>query len=762
MKLFLRRVCSGDTIALVVLALLPFLFWWQLWAPDPADRRVIPEGDFSSQYYPLQQFAARELLAGRLPVWNPHLNAGQPALADPQTGVFYPPNLLPNLVLALLGLEFTFEFLQAQVVFHFGLASVFTFLFVRRLARKAYAKPLATRAAGTVAALTFTYAGYLTSFPVQQITILETSVWLPLVLLLLDRALEHGSWKDAMLAAGALACAFLAGHPQTALYLVYATLAYAGVVIWSGGISLRASESIPSLQQRLGMLLGSLVVAGALSAVQLLPSLGFIAASTRAGLGFAEVAHGFSLPELTHLLYPGYFGGSPQYVGILPMVLAAAGLVVARPRRQVGLWAGVAVVTLLLALGGNTFLYSAAHLLAPGFSLVRNQERIVCLFSFAASVLAGLGTAGLVSPLPPKARRPYQVLLRWLRGAFLGLLGLTALWYYGSIAHRDAAGDPFAAVLRHHVLVLILVLGALGVLALRRRRRWMVHLALVLITLNLFSVNGRYNLNLPPEGGSYYPSSGIVDFLRARKQALPGPFRISSAGTLPGGASAASVYELEDITANTPLRFHAFERFEQAVDSWQRWQLLNVRYVLDRRDLEGPGLEPVYEEGEVRIYRMGDPLPRVWFAQQVLAVASEDAALAAIQSPAFDPKLQAVVQVESSAVEVSEGAGVAQVVEHVPGRLGIQAETLHGGLLVISQVWDAGWQAELNGERVPLLRTDFLLQGLTLPAGVHRVELTYQPSPLRWGSILSLGTLAVWLLTIVLVSRESFLAKRRF
>ncbi len=110
----MRRTCLADTATLALLALLPLLFWWQLWAPDPADRRTIPEGDFSSQYYPLQQFAARELIAGRLPAWNPYLNAGQPALADPQSGVFYPPNLLPNLVLALLDREYGFGLLQAR------------------------------------------------------------------------------------------------------------------------------------------------------------------------------------------------------------------------------------------------------------------------------------------------------------------------------------------------------------------------------------------------------------------------------------------------------------------------------------------------------------------------------------------------------------------------------------------------------------------------------------------------------------------------
>jgi hypothetical protein len=182
---------------------------------------------------------------------------------------------------------------------------------------------------------------------------------------------------------------------------------------------------------------------------------------------------------------------------------------------------------------------------------------------------------------------------------------------------------------------------------------------------------------------------------------------------------------------------------------------------LDNRVLDAPGLELVYEEGDVRTYRMGDPLPRVWFAQEVSTVTSEAAALAAMQSPGFDPTLQAVVQVEARAVELSEGAGVARVVERSPGWLAIRADTPQGGLLVISQTWDAGWRAEVDGEQVSLLRTDLLLQGLSLPAGTHRVELAYRPSPLRWGAILTLGTLALWLVLMVLVSRESFLAKGR-
>jgi hypothetical protein len=183
-----RRTWLSEAAIIAALMLLPLLFWWRLWAPDPADRAVIPEGDFTSQYYPLQLFAARELAAGRLPAWDPYLNAGQPGLADIQTGAYYPLNLLPNLVLALLGLPFGIGMLAWQVVVHFSLASLFTYLLIRHLARRAGARLAAARFAGAVAALSFTYAGYLTSFPVQQITILETAVWLPLVLFFLDRA----------------------------------------------------------------------------------------------------------------------------------------------------------------------------------------------------------------------------------------------------------------------------------------------------------------------------------------------------------------------------------------------------------------------------------------------------------------------------------------------------------------------------------------------------------------------------------------------
>ncbi len=750
-----RRAWLTEAAVVCVLVLLPLLFWWRLWAPDPADRAAIPEGDFTSQYYPLQFFAAQELAQGRLPAWDPYLNAGQPGVADIQTGTFYPLNLLPNLALALLGLPFSIGLLQAQVVLHFSLASLFTYLLVRHLARRAGARVAAARFAGAVAALTFTYGGYLTSFPVQQLTILETAVWLPLVLLFVDRARGHARPLSQLVLAGmALACALLAGHPQTSMYVVYATLAYGIFASWPWGAAPGTSGSVDRVLRIAGFAFVPLLVGAALAAVQLAPALQFIAHSTRSGLDYDAVSWGFPLAEMVSLLYPGYFGGSPQYVGILAPILAAAALFVKRARREVVFWIVLAGLALLLSFGRHTFLYGVAYLFAPGFSAVRNQERIIVLFSLAMSVLAGYGALVLVQPLASTVRGKFRTFVRRLGWVGLVFLALTAVWYYGYLQglQRGVEANQFEGLLRHHVLLLLILAGGSALFALRvagkPRRAWLVGLTLGLVWLNLFTVNWRFNLG-EPDSDDPFPETGLVAFL----QEQPGTFRISSAGMLPGGASAGIVYGLEDITGNTPLRLAAFAQFEEEVGSWRRWQMLNVAYVVSDRDLDGPGLERVYEEAGSKVYRVGDPLPRAWVAYDAKA-ASDEEAFTVLNSDAFHPMETAILAEDAAPAALPQGSGPrspAQVSEQSPGRLVLDVTPDKKGLLVISQPFYPGWRATVDGEAVPIYRTDYLLQGIEVQPGHHRVELTYRLSVMP----------AIMTLTILVVCTVGLLIDQR-
>jgi hypothetical protein len=748
-----RRARLTELLIIAALLLLPLLFWWRLWALDIADRAVIPQGDLTDQYFPLQSFAAGQLAAGRLPGWDPYINAGQPGLADIQTGSYYPLNLAANLALVLLGRPFSLDVLAAQVVLHFSLASLFTYLLVRQQACHAGARRRAARLAGAIAALSFAYAGYLTSFPVQQLTILETAVWLPLVLYFLDRA----AWSSRplpqlLLAGGALACALLAGHPQTAMYVVYVVVAY-GALAWCLG---RATEGRPEAAGFALYALLPVALGAGLAAVQLAPALGFMARSTRAGLDYQAVSSGFTLSEATHLLYPGYFGGSPQYVGILPPVLALAALLVPRLRARVAFWLALACLSFLLAFGANTALYRATYLLLPGFGAVRNQERIIYLFSLAVGVLAGLGALTLVQPLPPAERRGLRRLGRGLAWTWVAMAGLMVPFYMGYMQAEGQGAEVnlFEGALRHHVLLVLILGGAALLFWLRStggaRRGWLAALALGLIWLNLFTVNGQYN-QVEPAAGGPFPETGLVSFLKAE----PGIFRISSAGLLPGGASAGIVYEIEDITGNTPLRLASFASFEEGLGAWRRWQLLNVRYVLSERDLEGPGLERVYQEGEVKVYRVGDPLPRAWVVYEVVRADGQEA-LALLEGETFDPRQVAAIPDTEAEVHLAgreQGGSAARVVEARPGHLVLEVAPGGDGLLVVSQPFYPGWEARVDGRPVPVLRADYLLQGVPVDGESRRVELNYRLP--AWPALVSLATLLAATAAGLVLSRRS-------
>jgi len=749
-----------EAIVIIVLFLLPCLFFWQLLAPNPADRATIPAGDFTEQYYPLHLFAAREWAEGRLPLWDPYIYAGQPALADIQSGALYPLNLLVILLLALAGRGFPLWALEAQVILHFSLASVFTYLFVRRLSR--------SRFAAAVAALTFTYSGYLTSFPVQQVTILQVAVWLPLILLLLDIAAEDKNsargrfpalssrfWFYMTLAGLAFGCSILAGHPQTAMHVFYASIAYFAFKVWRG-------RRLGGGRGLVGILVFVLVAFG-LAAVQLFPTLEFIGLSPRAAIDYETASWGFFWHEMTSFLFPGYFGGSPQYVGILPMILAAMAILFERRQDDKVFWIGLGLAAFLLSLGRHTFLYNVFYVLVPGFGRVRNQERIIFLFSFSLAILAGYGATLLVRPIPRGLRHSLQSFYQTLKRLGLAGLALTAFFYYGWLQSVQEEADPnfFAATLQHHVFNLLLFGGVLLLLALRLRRgasrRWLMALCIGIIVFNLFTINWQFNIQDATEE-DHFPQMGTTDYFR--EELVTGePFRVSTAGLLPGAGNAGIIYELYDVAGNSPLHLASLEKFEAQVNERRRWQLLNVAYVFDRRDLDSEDLEFTYVKRGVRTYRVRDAWPHAWAVHGAVVAAGDEETWAILNAPDFDPARRVVLPHEPGIAlpgEDTTGSRV-DIVEYTPTRLSLQADMVDNGLLVLSDVYYPGWQARVDGQSAPIYRADYLLRAVPVEAGQHRVEVYYDPLLFKVGlaiTILTLLTSGVLLGGVALLHRR--------
>lgn len=792
----------ADLGLVLILALLPCLFFWRLITPSPADRMQIAAGDFTEQYFPLRAFAAQEWVQGRVPLWNPYLYGGQPALADIQSGALYPPHVLQALLLGwggpLLGYEigFPLQALTWQVILHFSIAAVGTYGFGRHLARQSGAPLRRARFAGVIASLGFTYSGYLTGFPVQQITILQVSVWLPWLLWGLSvtvfahhseskvhfgfRTVEAASLRPAAWAALAFALAILAGHPQTVLYIFYLSLAYALFLGWlvsrqSGSLfshlSNQTESPLPprppaplrSLGRAFALWLFTILLGSLIAAAQIWPTLEFIRRSLRADLTYQAVSAGLPLNELIAVLYPGFFGGSPEYVGIASLGLIALALALGWPRSggvkpavsgQIIFWLGAAVVSLLLAFGGRTFLYSIFYLGIPGFDAVRQQERAFLIYSFSAAVLAGYGALLVSGPLPQPLRQIYTLFQHRLRRIGALALALTMVYIYGATA-ATAGGDEvnlFVGVLRHHLFGLLILAGLLIWLALRSRRwfgrPWMLAVLAGWLAFNLFTVNWRFNLAEPANPPPFTPNA-VSQFLQA---ALP-TFRIASGGLLPGGNSAASVYNLPDLTGNTPLQLATVERFLREMPSWRLWQLLNVRYVLDTRDIADAGLRLVFEEDGVQVFEMRDPFPPAWFVSHTETVAGDEAALARLAADDFDLRHAATIA-EALPQLLAEAAGATVSVAHLsPTHLQAEVQATGWQLLVFSQIYYPGWQATLDGQPVEIRRVNGILQGVLVPAGVHQLDLQFWPASFWGGSLISGVGVLLWLGLIISIKK---------
>jgi uncharacterized membrane protein YfhO len=83
------------------------------------------------------------------------------------------------------------------------------------------------------------------------------------------------------------------------------------------------------------------------------------------------------------------------------------------------------------------------------------------------------------------------------------------------------------------------------------------------------------------------------------------------------------------------------------------------------------------------------------------------------------------------------------VVSRTAARLVLRVEAVgpEPSFVALNQTWDSGWEARLDGRRVPLVRTDLSLSGVLVSAGRHEVSLSYRSVPVLVGAGISLGAL---------------------
>ena len=113
-------------------------------------------------------------------------------------------------------------------------------------------------------------------------------------------------------------------------------------------------------------------------------------------------------------------------------------------------------------------------------------------------------------------------------------------------------------------------------------------------------------------------------------------------------------------------------------------------------------------------------------------VGGEDEALRAVTAPGFDGRRVAITE---RPVEGLPRDRRARAPPAAPGssptsdeRVVAEASAAPPALLVLTDLHFPGWEARVDGKEAKLERVDYLLRGVMLPPGRHRVEFLYRPA----------------------------------
>ena len=463
------RLLSPNCLLPTAYCLLPLLFF----APYLGGR-IMPFGaDILVLNYPLMSLLAHALRTGHALLWNPYSGGGYP-LAPFSALPFYPPSWLLA-VLPVTG-AMSWTYVLDLMIGGLGAYALAARLGVSLLARM-------------MPAVVFPFSGFVLAH-IYAGHFLEVGLilWLPATLAALHWAAEAPSVGTALrrglLCGGPLGMMILANGVSWLVFVDYPVGLVALVLIVRAARQHRSGGPAAMLRaaaRPLAALVAAGVVAGLLGAAVALPLRDLLGATVRGeAMSYDAVTRISATPaSLAMALAPGIFGFDPAhtywfansdayfqevyaYIGLLPLALALAGAMLGRRRPYVLLYAALAVLGVVLALGAHTPLYGLLYHVVPGLDLARVPARWLLMSVLALAVLSGVGADAVIGA----ARRPSIS----MRGR-LTLKGHGSAWRLqphqpAAMSTQSHASTGYPVPLALAALALLLVLGLIcGVIA---------------------------------------------------------------------------------------------------------------------------------------------------------------------------------------------------------------------------------------------------------------------------------------------------------
>jgi len=716
--------------------------------------------DIITQIYPWRHLAIDIWKQGQVPLWNSYAFSGNPLLANYQSSVLSPLNIL-FLILPFVDAWSVLVLLQPL------LAGLFTYLFVRSLR--------VSKAGSLISAISFMFCGFITSW-MGYATLGYAILFLPFSLFCIEKHYETNKNIFIFLLSLTLPLSFFSGHFQISLYFLITVLAY---IIYKFIVSRNICNT---LRLTLFVFFGLLLIMP-----QVLPSIELYLESFRSS--FFQTG-GIPMEYLPSFLAPDFFGNPVTrntwfghyaewnaYIGVLPMMLAIYSLL--RIKKHQTLFFFIFGLSALILAMSNPISSLIQNLCIPVLS-TSAINRIIVLFSFAFASLAGLGYDQLLLDVKNASKK---IILVWL-----SLFSILFIILWIAIFQKLFIPLDKIAIAKQNLILPTILFLASSVLAvfvvilkrIKHRETLYTFLAFGFIVLVAFDM-----LRFAMKWQAFDPKNLVFPTF-STTQAFS---KISGLNRVFGnlGGEASMYYKLPSVEGYDALYSKRYGQFIGYIEkgkfiesSWsvvsfpknsqntrKAINLLDIKYIVHKLADDHVGwtfpyweytkdqFSLIYKDDKYEFYQNNNVFPHVFLVGEYRIIKNSKQILKTLFSENFNLRREIILEDDPKIVKTNGNIGDAKIINYQPNNIEVSVNSRSDALLFLADSYINGWKASIDGKNVPILRANYTFRAIVINRGEHSVKFWYDPWSFKLGVYLAIGGVIGILITILISKTAS-------
>lgn len=166
-----------------------------------------------------------------------------------------------------------------------------------------------------------------------------------------------------------------------------------------------------------------------------------------------------------------------------------------------------------------------------------------------------------------------------------------------------------------------------------------------------------------------------------------------------------------------------------------RFRIVSTFNLVPRNNMAHPTVTDFVPQmtpnGEFALYEFTGALPRAKLFSSWQVNTNAPTALTEIMNESFDPAASVVVSggVPTSATTSGNNndAGTVEFASYASKNVVLNAQAAKASVLLLNDRYDANWKVFVDGHSAPLLRCNYLMRGVYLEPGAHKVEFRFEP-----------------------------------